>query len=324
MAKLPTEHDLQQLSLRATVGFSALCARRLPYSHIGDQAIQVAEEFARGNDVDRATAQQIAKKAIEAGDIIAGKATASAIEANTRGGYPGAPMARRRAYSIAAEIAVAFHDTAHADAVQQDFERLLAQHKSTFPRFGDSIDLENLGADQAELLIQSEIVLLGDKTSEGQLVELLAVPWFEIIREIRHDPEFLHRIDWRKMEEVIAGAYEQMGCVEVTLTPRSGDDGKDVMATLPGIGSIRIVDQVKKYKPGHLVNADEIRSMLGVLNAEPNVSKGFVTTTSSFAPGILENEKLMQFMPYRLELRDGKQLADWLTSLTDDNATEVL
>jgi restriction system protein len=96
----------------------------------------------------------------------------------------------------------------------------------------------------------------------------LAVPWFEIIAQLEHDPEFLFKIPWRKLEEIIAGAYVRAGWPDVVLTPRSGDRGRDVIATRPGICSIRIVDQVKAYKPGLLVKADEVRSLLGVLAVE--------------------------------------------------------
>jgi restriction system protein len=166
-----------------------------------------------------------------------------------------------------------------------------------------------------DVLVQAAVVLFGDQTAEGQIIAGLKVPWFEIIAQLDRDPDFLFKIPWRKLEEIVAGAYERAGWPEVVLTPRSGDDGRDVIATRPGVGSIRIVDQIKAYRPGNLVTADEIRSMLGVLDAERNVSKGFVTTTSRFAPGIKDNERLRAFMPYRLELKDGDELRAWLLEL---------
>ena len=90
-----------------------------------------------------------------------------------------------------------------------------------------------------------------------------------------------------------------------------------MISSRPGVGSIRILDQVKAYGPGNLVSADEVRSMLGVLEAEQNVSKGFVTTTSEFAPGIRDDRRLQAFMPYRLELKDGPQLSEWLLAIRE-------
>ena len=59
--------------------------------------------------------------------------------------------------------------------------------------------------------------------------------------------------------------------------------------------------------------ADDVRALAGVLLRDQNVSKGIVTTTSTFAPGIEEEMKAL--IPYRLELKDGKQLREWLTGL---------
>jgi restriction system protein len=169
-----------------------------------------------------------------------------------------------------------------------------------------------------DILLQAAVVSVGGSTTEGDLIVGVAIPWFEIIRHLQRDPEFLYKIHWRKVEELIAGAYEREGWQDVILTPRSRDGGRDVIASKRGLGSIRILDQVKAYKPGHLVDADEVRAMLGVLEAEQNVSKGLVTTTSSFAPGVETDSRLARFMPYRLELKNGSELLRWLTSLLED------
>jgi hypothetical protein len=65
---------------------------------------------------------------------------------------------------------------------------------------------------------------------------------------------------------------------------------------------------VKKYKPGQLVTAHDIRAMLGMLEIDKNVAKGIVTATSDFA-------KIMEFMPYRLELRAQDDLLELLRSI---------
>lgn len=167
---------------------------------------------------------------------------------------------------------------------------------------------------QQELLLQA-IVTPGDKTVEGTLIAGVAVPWFEIVKVLRADPYFMHKLDWRKWEEMVAGAYERAGFDEVTLTPRSGDLGRDVIAVKKGFGSIRIVDQVKKYKPGLPVPANDVRALLGVVTADPNTSKGVITTTSRFAPEVETDPLLKPWMPYRLELKDGPALLKWLDEL---------
>lgn len=163
------------------------------------------------------------------------------------------------------------------------------------------------------ILLQA-IIELADKTKEGQLVTAVGVGWLEIVRLILRDPRAIYQLHPRQWEALIAGAWEREGW-EVTLTPRSGDGGRDVIATLPGAGRVRLFDQVKRYGEGHRVTADEVRSMLGVLTADGNVSKGFVTTTSEFAPGIEQDPNLLRLMPHRLELRSREPVLAWLEAL---------
>ena len=73
---------------------------------------------------------------------------------------------------------------------------------------------------------------------------------------------------------------------------------------------------MKAYAPGHVVSNDEVLSMLGVLMRDQNVSKAIITTTSSFAPGVYADKSLKALMPYRLELKDGQQLTDWLKAIS--------
>lgn len=174
--------------------------------------------------------------------------------------------------------------------------------------------LARLEATTQQTLLQAAIVTPLAYTPEGALVEAVALPWIELVVALEHDPDIVHQLHWRKWEEIVAAAYERQG-FEVVLTPRSNDRGRDVIAVHRQIGTIRIFDQVKAYAPGHLVTANDVRAMLEVLTAERNVSKGFITTTSSFAPGILKGPGLTALMPYRLELRSRKELISWLAAV---------
>lgn len=141
---------------------------------------------------------------------------------------------------------------------------------------------------------------------------------FEIVRLLQQNPAAAYEIDPRKWEEIIAGAYDRAGFDEVILTPRSSDKGRDVVATRRGVGSIRIFDQVKAYKPGHVVTAEEVRAMLGVITGAQNVSKGVITTTSTFAPRLEADEYIRPYIPFRLELKPRHVLLPWLDELQKD------
>ena len=173
-----------------------------------------------------------------------------------------------------------------------------------------------------EILLQTTLLKLGDKTDEGVLVKAAAVPWFEILKQLARDPDFMFKFVERprKFEEFIAGAYRAHGWDNVTLTPPSGDRGRDVIATKPGLYSIRVLDQTKAYAPGHLVDHNDVRAMVGVLSMDQNASKGLVTTTSDFAPTILVSDEFSRLMPYRLELKNGSQLLKWLAEIRPNDA----
>lgn len=165
-----------------------------------------------------------------------------------------------------------------------------------------------------ELLLQATIVVYGQKTTEGHIIEAVAPAWSEILAEIDRDPEFLFKFPphSRKFEELIAGAYEQDNW-KVVLTPRSNDGGVDIKATKPGHIELRLFDQVKAISPARVVDADDVRALAGVLMLNPGVQIGVVTTTSRFAPGV---ESEFKSLWPRLQLRDGKQLLAWLKELS--------
>jgi len=168
-------------------------------------------------------------------------------------------------------------------------------------------------APAVSLLLQTVIIPAG-KTSEGQLIEAVAVPWFEIVELLKRDPAAAFQIPDRKWEEIVAGAYRQAGFDEVILTPRSGDYGRDIIATKKGIGFVRVIDQVKAYKQDHLVTADDVRALIGVLQCD-GASKGFLTTTSDFAPRLKDDPLIVPLIPSRLELINGLKLMARLEEL---------
>jgi restriction system protein len=151
-------------------------------------------------------------------------------------------------------------------------------------------------------------------TKEGRLIEAVTLPWFEIIKTLQADPNAAFKIPPRKWDEIIAGAYKKAGFEEVSLTPRSGDRGRDIIAVKRGLGSIQVIDQVKAYKPNHPVTADEVRALMGVLHGD-SASKGFLTTTSDFAPRLRQDPLITPLIPGRLELINGDMLLGRLQSL---------
>jgi Restriction endonuclease len=137
-------------------------------------------------------------------------------------------------------------------------------------------------------ILLSALLTFGGRTEEGQLVAAVGKGWFRILEHLLRDPSSVMQMSPRKWEEFVAGCYEHDG-YDVTLTRQSGDMGRDVIATKRGVGTIRVLDQVKRYKPGHVVTAEEVRAFLFVAQSD-RASKGFITTTSDFAPELMKDK----------------------------------
>ncbi len=165
------------------------------------------------------------------------------------------------------------------------------------------------------ILLSATIRSLG-KVPDGDLIQVVGPAWDAIAKLLEDDPMARFRISDRKWEELIAASYDKAG-YKTTLTHRSGDGGRDVIAELDGFWGVRIVDQVKAYGPGRRVSADDVRALLGVLGADHKASKGLITTTAEFAPGIATDRAIQQYVPTRLELVDGPRLLERFAKLRD-------
>jgi restriction system protein len=173
--------------------------------------------------------------------------------------------------------------------------------------------LEEATGPKLSILLQA-VITRGEKTAEGDLIVAVAPAWFEIVRLLESDPQILFKIHWRKLEELIAGAYEQAGFDEVILTSRSGDHGRDIIAVKKCLGSVRLIDSVKAYAPHRNVEYDDVRALMGVLQSD-GAAKGFLTTTSDFSPHLAKDPLILPFIPSRLELINGTMLREGLIAL---------
>lgn len=168
------------------------------------------------------------------------------------------------------------------------------------------------------LLLQA-VLLTGDKTNDGRLVAAVAPVWFDIIKLLERDPDAAFQIPPRKWEEIIAGSYEHAGYDKVILTPRSRDGGRDVIAMKHGSHTVKVVDEVKAYRRGHLVTAEVVRALYGVAQLD-KAAKGFVTTTSDFAPMITSDPLLGPVIPSQVELINGEKLLRRLVELASESS----
>lgn len=167
------------------------------------------------------------------------------------------------------------------------------------------------------VLLTQAVIIPYQKTVEGELIKSITLPLLDIVQRITENPSLMYEVDPRTWEEIIAAAYDASKLFdEVTLTPRSGDRGRDVIAVKKGFGSVRLIESVKRRTPGNKTTAEEVQALLGVLLSDPQASKGIVSTTWEFAPMIWDNPQITQYVPHRLELVDGKALVERLKEYT--------
>src|SRR6266478_3285682 len=178
-------------------------------------------------------------------------------------------------------------------------------------------DDENLSISHGpDILLRTSLLNYGERTGEGVLVKSAAVPWFQIVKQLRRTPHFRYEFARasRKFEEFLAGFYREAGWDEVILTPRSADRGRDVIASITGIGSRRVVEQAKAYSQRRRVNHDEVRAILGVRSLDRCATECGITTTSDFAPTIRSGPEFRQVIPSILKLTNGRELVQRLTT----------
>ncbi|MDR4462316.1 MAG: restriction endonuclease [Nitrospirales bacterium] len=186
----------------------------------------------------------------------------------------------------------------NGEAVFDDYEAayvesFLWQHTEA-GEFFNSLHVE----DSEEDLFQSDEVV---EPSQSHVLRLdLTQINEELIRRLASQPELMRVLDPRKFEELVAELLRDKG-YEVTLTPRSRDGGRDIIAIKrEDIGSALTLVECKRYAGNNKVGVDVVRGLYGVVEVD-RATKGLVATTSYFTK---DAKVFRDKVPYRLGLAD--------------------
>ncbi len=174
-----------------------------------------------------------------------------------------------------------------------------------------SVDDVDERAPQEELVEQAEEQLI-EVVPEEVLDNLNRVDFapFSLLDEVLRNSQAMHKLSSRDFEGFIATLVERLGFEDVVLTPRSGDKGRDVLATkrVHGI-SILCAFECKRYAPDRPVGPEIMRALLGtILHGATRAAKGILVTTSTFTSGA---RKYIVTEP-SLDGRDFDGIVDWL------------
>lgn len=154
------------------------------------------------------------------------------------------------------------------------------------------------GMEESEPEVSSEDIRVAVQPVSQRLMELLA-----------ERPEMMHELAPREFEEVVAELLSRMGC-DVQLTPRTGDEGRDILAVMPTpLGRILLVVECKRYAPHRPIGPGIIRQLLYVADRKDQASLAMLATSSLFTRGARRLERQNR---WRLVLGDFHDISMWL------------
>ena len=127
-----------------------------------------------------------------------------------------------------------------------------------------------------------------------------------ILRALQDGDTTMSALTWQQLEDIVAELLRQRG-LEVQLTPRRKDGGRDILARgelIPGEPAVLAVE----VKHKGVVGLDDVRSRLHANREFPAL---MFATSGRFSAGVVrEKEKPENFL--RLWLRDGTALGSWI------------
>jgi len=130
----------------------------------------------------------------------------------------------------------------------------------------------------------------------------------ELMRYLAVHPEHLHRLQWRKFEELLDELFSNMG-YETTLGPGRGDGGVDIrLIWKEPIGEMLTLVQAKSNNPKYPIKLQPVQALYGAVETE-RANKGILVSTSDFQPAA---KKYVKNQPRRIELAGPKEIKEWL------------
>jgi hypothetical protein len=181
---------------------------------------------------------------------------------------------------------------------RKEVQSLIDRFESTWKR---ALELDLLYRDDAfvEEPRKSQILIV----SQGQ--------WDRLIQVLAQKPELMRAMAPRDFEELVAELLSREG-LQVVLTPRSRDGGRDILACLETpIGEHLYLVECKRYAANRPVGVELVRQLYGIVEIE-RATAGLLVTTSTFTSGAYD---LQRTIGHRLGLRDYDDLVNWLKNV---------
>ncbi len=146
----------------------------------------------------------------------------------------------------------------------------------------------------------------GGHASKAQLPEIRATE----LETLATERSELTKVDPRFFEELVAELLRADGFDEIQIVPRPNAPGPDIIAMCVSPFGHRqeVLVEVKRWKDA--VGVDVVRNTMYRVDTEYRATSAIIVTTSSFTAAALE--ELRRFHVWRLALRDGAEVQDWI------------
>lgn len=167
--------------------------------------------------------------------------------------------------------------------------------------------------DEPTILLPEQDIYVPDQRIITDLSEIHnTIP--NLIRLIQQDNSYIYRISPREFEEVVAELFRNNG-YQVTLTKRTRDGGKDVIAVnkdVMGVETSYFIE-CKRHSESNKVDVGIVRELYGVHSSLNGPNKSIIATTSTFTPDARKfvNEELRS--KWDMDLRDINDVLAWVS-----------
>jgi len=155
-----------------------------------------------------------------------------------------------------------------------------------FGIFESSDDSDDMDVEISELPDDTTSTgIHSDATEICERLEIVRFLPFRLLKAILGHPNLMKKISPREFEELVAELLHQHDFENIILTPRSGDGGRDVIATQRCAGiPVLFAFECKRYQKK--VGIETMRTLLGtVTHTRTKANVGVLATTSELTKG---------------------------------------
>jgi restriction endonuclease len=152
------------------------------------------------------------------------------------------------------------------------------------------------------------------KQDTVHIIELVSPPWEEVCKYLSQKPEYLHELNPRKFEMLVAEIFKSHGW-DVDLTAQTRDGGYDIIAVKRVIPTkMRVLVEAKRWSPNRTVGVQVVRSLYG-LRAVHSFSQ-VVLATSTYVSSVAKKE-FQRVIPWELDFIERDAILDWCKTYSD-------